>query len=68
MDLREKLKKLRQENHLSQETLANQLGVSRQAVSKWENGTAYPDFDNLIELSELYNVSLDYLMKKSTQK
>ncbi len=57
-----KLQKLRKERGLSQEELANQLNVSRQAVSKWERGEASPDTDNLILLSKLYNTSLDKLV------
>ncbi len=57
-----KLQKLRKERGLSQEELANQLNVSRQAVSKWERGEAYPDTDNLILLAKLYKISLDQLV------
>ena len=54
-----KLYELRKKNGYSQEELALKLGVSRQAVSKWERAEASPDTDNLIMLSKLYNVSLD---------
>lgn len=47
---------------LSQEALAERLGVSRQAVSKWERGESSPDTDNLIALARLYNISLDALL------
>ena len=57
-----RLQELRKENHLSQEELADKLGMSRQAVSKWECGEASPDTDNLIELSKIYNISLDELV------
>lgn len=53
---------LRKRNGLSQEALAEKMGVSRQAVSKWERGESTPDTDTLIELSNLYNVSLDVLV------
>ena len=58
----ERLYKLRKKSGLSQEELADKLGVSRQAVSKWERAEASPDTDNLILLSKLYNVTLDELL------
>jgi HTH-type transcriptional regulator/antitoxin HipB len=57
-----KLYELRKKNHLSQEELAEKLGVSRQAISKWECGESLPDTDNLISISKLYGVSLDELV------
>ena len=60
-DIAEKLKQLRIKNGLSQEKLAEQLCVSRQAVSKWETGEALPDMENMIALARLYNTSLDEL-------
>lgn len=60
-----KLQLLRKEKRMSQEALAEQLGVSRQAVSKWECGDGYPEMDKLIMISNLFNVSLDYLMKNN---
>lgn len=53
---------LRKEHNLSQEELAAKLGVSRQAVSKWERSEASPDTDNLIELAHIYGVTLDELL------
>ena len=64
MALSEKLYELRKKDGLSQEQLAERLGVSRQAVSKWESGKAVPESDTLISISEYFNVSLDYLMKE----
>ncbi len=61
-----KLQQLRKQHGLSQEQLAENLGVSRQAVSKWERGEASPDTDNLIALAKLYNVSLDQLLQVDT--
>ncbi len=61
-----KLYELRKKNHLSQEELAEKLGVSRQAVSKWECGESLPDTDNLITISRLYGVSLDELVGNPT--
>lgn len=57
-----KLLKLRKQHNLSQEELAEKLGISRQAVSKWERAEASPDTDNLILLARLYQVSLDELL------
>jgi len=59
----EKLRELRKERGLSQEDLANKLDLSRQSVSKWELGVSMPDLDNVIKLSELFDVSIDYLLK-----
>ena len=56
------LVELRKKNGLSQEELADKLGLSRQAVSKWERAESSPDTDNLICLAKLYNVSLDELL------
>lgn len=59
MTLGERLQNLRKENMLSQEKVAELVGVSRQAVSKWENDLSYPDTKNLIRLSEIFGVSVD---------
>lgn len=64
MVLSEKLYELRKKGGLSQEQLAEQLGVSRQAISKWESGKAIPESDTLISISKYFNVTLDYLMKE----
>ena len=62
LSIASRLAELRQEQGLSQEALAERLGVSRQAVSKWERAEASPDTDNLIALANLYNISLDALL------
>lgn len=62
MKLNENLVRLRKEHSLSQADLAERLNVSRQAVSRWEIGTAVPSSDNLIYLSKLYSVTLDELV------
>ena len=62
MTFGEKLQKLRRESGMSQEKLAEQLHVSRQAISKWELGTAAPDTDNIVRLSKFFQVPLEYLM------
>ena len=61
--LSEKLYKLRKNSGLSQEQLAEQLNVSRQAISKWESGTAVPESEKLIGISNYFGVSVDYLLK-----
>ena len=61
--LSEKLYKLRKNSGLSQEQLAEQLKVSRQAISKWESGTAVPESEKLINISNYFGVSVDYLLK-----
>ena len=60
--LADRLVELRKENKLSQEALAEKLGLSRQAISKWERAEASPDTDNLIALATLYGISLDELL------
>lgn len=60
----ENLRKIRKEQNLSQEQLADELGVSRQAISKWESGTAYPEMDKIIQLCEKFNVNMDDLLHK----
>lgn len=67
MTLGDKLSKLRKERNLTQELLADILGVSRQAISKWESDTAYPETDKLIRLSNLFDCSLDYLLKDTAE-
>lgn len=67
MNLCEKLQILRKKNGLSQEELAEKLGISRQAVSKWESGQSAPDLNKLILISKLYNVTIDSLVKDSDE-
>ncbi len=62
MSIGEKLLKLRKEKHLSQEEVAERLNVSRQTVSKWETDQSTPDFDKLIPLCNLYEISADELL------
>ena len=63
MTFSEKLMDLRRKAGLSQEQLADRLGVTRQSVSKWESGTAMPELVKLISLSDIFGVSVDYLVK-----
>jgi len=65
MQFHEKMCKLRKEKGISQEGLAEMLGVSRQAVSKWESGMTFPETDRLIALSDIFGVTLDSLLKGS---
>ncbi|SUN52045.1 SPBc2 prophage-derived HTH-type transcriptional regulator yonR [Streptococcus dysgalactiae subsp. dysgalactiae] len=58
----EQIKQLRVKHQLSQDALAEQLFISRQAISKWENGDTTPDLDNLVRLTEIFGVSLDELV------
>ncbi|ENK1244165.1 helix-turn-helix transcriptional regulator [Clostridium botulinum] len=67
MNLAEKLQLLRNNNRLSQEELAEKLGISRQAISKWESGQSTPDLKKLIVIAELYNVTIDSLVKDSDE-
>jgi len=59
----EKISKLRKENNYSQEQLAEILDVSRQSVSKWESDISFPETDKLIQMSKIFNCSIDYLLK-----
>lgn len=63
MRIGEKIFELRTKNGLSQGALAEYLNVSRQSVSKWETGQAIPDVGNIMKLSEIFNVTVDYLVK-----
>ena len=67
MTLGNKLSKLRKTNNYTQEQLADILGVSRQAISKWESDLTYPETDKLIRMSDLYGCSLDYLLKDTIE-
>ena len=62
MTFGEKLLKLRKERGWTQEELAAQIHISRQALSKWEQGTALPDTENVLQVSRLFGVSTDYLL------
>ena len=62
MTLGDKLSKLRKENNYTQEQLAEILGVSRQAISKWESNITYPETDKLIRMSQLFHCTTDYLL------
>lgn len=66
MKLGQKITQLRKKSHLSQEALAEKMNVSRQAVSKWESNQSIPDIEKIVDLSELFGVTTDYLLKNGT--
>jgi len=66
MKIGEKIVTLRKANGLSQEEFAQKLGVSRQAVSKWELGESLPDIENVVRMAETFGVTTDYLLKDGT--
>lgn len=68
MIMAEKITMLRKRNGWSQEELAEKLGVSRQAVSKWESGASLPDLDRMVKMSQLFCVSTDYLLKDEIEE
>ncbi len=63
MEVGERLKARRNELNLTQDQVAESLGITRQTMSNWENGRSYPDIERVIGLSELYALSLDELLK-----
>jgi len=66
MEIGSIIRNARNEANLSQEQAAEALGVSRQTVSNWETGKSYPDIISVINMSDLYSVSLDHLLKEET--
>ena len=67
-DIGSKIKAARLEKKLTQEQVAELLGVSRQTISNWENEKSYPDIISVIKMSDCYEVSLDYLQQEEKQK
>lgn len=67
MNFSEKVQKLRKDKNISQEDLAEIMNVSRQAVSKWESGQSMPDIYKLVEISNYFKVSIDYLLKDENE-
>ena len=63
MNIGKKLKDAREKSKLSQELVSEKLNITRQTLSNWENNKSYPDILNVIELSKMYNITLDYLIK-----
>lgn len=68
MEIGSKLKEARMKTTYTQEQVAEEIGVSRQTISNWENNKSYPDIVSVIKMSDLYNVSLDYLLKGKESK
>ena len=67
MKVNEKIYQLRKQSGMSQEDVADKLNISRQALSRWENGTAQPTANNVVEISKLFGVTTDYLLNDSYQ-
>ena len=65
MTFGEKIQKLRKDAGLSQEELSDQLGVSRQAISKWERDNGYPETEKIVRMSKIFHVTLDYLLQEA---
>lgn len=63
MEIGKQLKEARIKSHLTQEMVSEKINVSRQTISNWENEKSYPDIINIIELSNLYSITLDELIK-----
>lgn len=63
MNMADRIQSLRKAKGMSQEELADKIGVSRQAVSKWESGQSTPDSEKIIIMSELFEVTTDYILK-----
>ncbi len=68
MELGNRLKELRKNNNINQDELAEKLFVSRQTISNWENDKSYPDIQSVLLISEIFNVSLDQLLKGDVEK
>lgn len=66
MDFGQKLKEIRKEQGLSQEQLAEKIGVSRQAITKWETGKGMPDIENMMILAEIFKTTIDELVSNAT--
>lgn len=67
MSISDKIKKIRDNNKLTQEQFAEKINVSRNSVAKWETDRGYPDIQNLITISEVFNISLDELVKEDVK-
>jgi len=65
MSIGEKIVEARKANNLTQEQLAELMGVTRQSISRWEQNVAYPEVEKILRLSDILNVSCDYLLKEN---
>ncbi|MCR4568629.1 MAG: helix-turn-helix domain-containing protein [Pseudobutyrivibrio sp.] len=68
MELGNRIKELRSANNINQDDLAEKLFVSRQTISNWENDKSYPDIHSVVLLSEIFNVSIDQLLKGDVER
>ena len=68
MNLADNLKRIRKDNNLSQEQLAEKLGVSRQSVSKWESGQSYPEMDKVLQICSLFNLNINELINENIKE
>ncbi len=68
MKLSENIKRIRKENNLSQEQLAEKLGVSRQSVSKWESGQSYPEMDKMLKICDMFNYNINELLNENVKE
>ena len=68
MNLADNLKRIRKDNNLSQEQLAEKLGVTRQAVSKWESGISYPEMDKVMQICQLFNLNINELVHENLKE
>ena len=68
MNFNQKIAQLRNDNNWSQEELAEKLNVSRQSISKWESRQTKPDLDKIVALSDIFDVSTDYLLKDDAEE
>jgi len=68
MNLANNLKRIRKDNNLSQEQLAEKLGVSRQAVSKWESGQSYPEMDKVLQICSIFNLNINELINEDIKE
>ena len=67
MKLNEKIYQLQKQSAMTQDEVAEKLNISRQALSRWENGTAQPASNNIVEISKLFRVTTDYLLNEEYQ-
>ena len=67
MEVGKNIIKIRKDNNLTQDDLANKYFVTRQTISNWENGKTYPDLETLVKISNDFNVSLDILLKEDNK-
>ena len=67
MELGKNIVKIRKDNKLTQDDLAEKYYVTRQTISNWENGKSYPDLETLVKISDDFNISLDVLLKEDNK-